>query len=389
MKLLTIIGTRPEAVKMAPVLRAVAIRAEVNSRICATGQHAHLLGPPLASCGLVPDVQLDVMKEGQSPAQVIARTVDALNVSLRAERPDRVLVQGDTATALAGALAAEGRGIPVSHIEAGLRSHCLNNPWPEEGFRRAIDAIADQLFAPTPLAEANLRDEGRGPTGLFVTGNSGIDALHQVIGALACDRELRRRSDAELPQLPGSGPVALMTTHRRENIGAPLARICSAARLLAKRGIQLVVPVHPNPGVRAQVEEALAGREGIHLVPPLSHAAMVRMMARADLILTDSGGVQEEAPSFGKPVLVLREVTERPEAVSAGIARIVGSCIDTILEAAEAALCPSAKLRIAAPNPYGDGRAAQRIVAGLIGEAFQPFCAAEPVPRLGPSLLAV
>jgi UDP-N-acetylglucosamine 2-epimerase len=233
-----------------------------------------------------------------------------------------VIVHGDTGSAIAGARAAAARGIPVSHVEAGLRTHRLDNPWPEEGYRREIDAMADQLFAPTPLAASHLVEEqaaGR----IFVTGNSGIDALHAVLARLEQDNPLRHLREAALPKLPPGKPVVLVTLHRRESIGSPLRRMCAGLRRLAEANMHLVVTLHPNPAVRRQLQEELGGRNGIQLVQPLAHPLMVRMMQRADLIITDSGGVQEEAPSLGTPVLVAREVTERPEGVALGLACMV------------------------------------------------------------------
>jgi UDP-N-acetylglucosamine 2-epimerase (non-hydrolysing) len=372
MKLLTIIGTRPEAVKMAPVLRALADRPHVTSLVCATGQHRQLFDEPFGLAGLFPDFRLDLMKAGQQPGELHGRAMLALDPLLAAVRPDRVIVHGDTSSAMSGALAAHERRIPVSHVEAGLRTHRLDNPWPEEGHRRTIDAVADQLFAPTPLAASNLAaEQARGE--IFVTGNSGIDALQTMLDVLGRDAALAQRCSLELPGLPAGKPVVLVTLHRRESIGAPLAGICAGLRALASLGAELVVTLHPNPAVRRQLEEALGGVPGIRLIQPLSHPAMVLMMQRADLIVTDSGGVQEEAPTLGKLVLVAREVTERPEGVDAGLARLVGSCPDRILAEARAALaCPG---RPPAPNPYGDGKAADRIAAALVGERFEPFLA--------------
>lgn len=381
MKLLTIIGTRPEAVKMAPVLRALAERPGVASQICATGQHLQLFDQPLAFFALRPDFSLGLMQPGQHPAQLQARALLALDRLLAAERPDRVIVHGDTSSAVAGALAAFHRGIPVAHVEAGLRTHRLDNPWPEEGNRRLIDALADQLFAPTPLAARNLSDE-RAAGEIHVTGNSGIDALNEILDALATDPTLVRRCDAELPDLARGGQSVLVTLHRRESIGPPLAAICRGLRALTAGGTAVVVTLHPNPAVRRQLGDELGGRPNIWLVPPLSHPAMVRMMQRADLILTDSGGVQEEAPSLGRPVLVARAVTERSEGIETGLARLVGCCPDRIVAEAQSAL--ATPVRAVAPNPYGDGAAAPRIVAGLLGEPFAAFGDATDMPEGAP-----
>lgn len=392
MKLLTIIGTRPEAIKMAPVLMALAARRGVASRICATGQHRDLFDEPLRFFGLAADLNLGLMRPGQLHGALMARAMREIDAVLATERPDRVIVHGDTSTALAGARAASARGIPVSHIEAGLRTYRSDQPWPEENNRHEIDHLADQLFAPTALAARNLAEERLAGT-VTVTGNSGIDALHFVLDRLAADELLRARCDAELPERAGEGPLILATVHRREAIGDRLDGICTALASIAFRGIaRIVLPVHPNPAFRSRFEDWLGPIPGIHLVKPLSLPAMVRMMQRADLILTDSGGVQEEAPSLGKPVLVLRDVTERPEAVSAGLAVLAGTTPERIIAETQAALERIAAMRApawpVAQNPYGDGRAAMRIVAGLLGERVVPFESGLAAPSGAPLRLA-
>jgi UDP-N-acetylglucosamine 2-epimerase (non-hydrolysing) len=384
MKLLTIIGTRPEAVKMAPVLAKLARRREITSLVCATGQHRQLFDDAAFCSGVTPDFGLRLMEPDQQPAELQARALPAIERLLAAERPDRVVVHGDTGSGVAGARAAHALGIPVSHVEAGLRTHRLDNPWPEEGYRREIDSLADQLFAPTPLAARHLMEEqveGR----IFVTGNSGVDALHAVLNAMEDDAVLRRNSDATIPPLPKAKPVVLVTLHRRESIGAPLRRMCGGLRRLAADGMHLVVTLHPNPSVTQQLEEELGGRDGIQLVQPFSHPTMVRMMQRASLIITDSGGVQEEAPSLGTPVLVAREVTERPEGVALGLAHMIGCCPELMMAQARAAL--ARPIGAAISNPYGDGAAAERIVAGLLGEPFAPFGAPETTGASAPILL--
>jgi UDP-N-acetylglucosamine 2-epimerase (non-hydrolysing) len=391
MKLLTIIGTRPEAVKMAPVLRELRGRPATTSLLCATGQHRALCDEPLAFFGLRADFHLHLMEQGQSLNQLMARALAELDDLLTAERPDRVIVHGDTTTALTAALAAFNRRIPVAHVEAGLRTYDPAQPWPEENNRRAIDLIADQLFAPTVRAARNLAEEKAGGT-VTVTGNSGVDALHRVMERLAGDPALRRSSDSQLPETSGGRPLILATFHRRENMGAGVRGICAALLEIAGRGIaDVALPVHPNPAVSEAVRTQLGGRPGIHLLPPLSQPAMVRMMQRCDLILTDSGGLQEEAPTLGRHVLVLREVTERPEAVNAGLAQLTGTCPARIVAGAEAALARIAAtpVRQVVPNPYGDGRAASRIVAGLLGEEAEPFdIAPAALPTPAPLRLA-
>ncbi len=380
MKVLTVFGTRPEAIKLAPVIKALEDDPAIESRTCASGQHREMLDRVLEAFAIVPDHDLDLMRPGQSLNGLAARAVAALDPVLEAERPDRVLVHGDTTTALAATLAAFHRRIPVGHVEAGLRTGDLGRPWPEEANRRCIDAVADQLYAPTPAAAANLRAENLGPRRIAVTGNTVIDAL-----AIA-----RRRSDAApLPAALGGvearvaagARLILVTGHRRESFGAGFEAICTALGRLAERpDVEIVYPVHPNPQVREPVLARLGGRPRLHLVEPLDYLPFVRLLARAHIALTDSGGVQEEAPSLGTPVLVMRSVTERPEAVAAGTARLVGTDPDRILAEAAALLDDTAEharvARIA--NPYGDGRAAARIVAAIKGLPVAEFSPAAP-----------
>lgn len=365
MKVLTIIGTRPEAVKMAPVLRALKAHGGVTSLIADTGQHADLLAPHLHFFGLEADVRLGLMRAGADPRDQVRRMVLALDDLIGDVRPDRVIVQGDTSSALAGALAASQRAVPIAHVEAGLRSHHAL-PWPEEAFRREIDARADLLLAPTPMAAANLEAEQLGGH-VHVTGNSGIDALHFALAALG---ETEGRSEGP--------PTILATIHRRESVGAGTEAVCAALLRLVRGGhARVVMPVHPNPAIGAAVRNALAGQSGIALVEPLGYPQMVAAMRRADLILTDSGGLQEEAPTLGKRVLVLRDVTERPEGLALGLATLVGLREEAIYAAAVDAL--AAPPLAGTANPYGDGQAAGRIVAALMGVPFSPFACAEPM----------
>jgi UDP-N-acetylglucosamine 2-epimerase (non-hydrolysing) len=369
MRVLTIIGTRPEAVKMAPVLCALAARSGVRSIIASTGQHPDLLCEPLRLFNLAADHDLQLMQAGEAPRALVARAAAALVPLIRSVRPDRVLVQGDTASALAGAKAAVVAGIPVGHVEAGLRTH-EHLPWPEEAFRTAIDRLSEQLFAPTSRAARNLADERVRGT-VHVTGNSGIDALRLVVERLASDGRLRAECDTMLPTLGGERPLILATLHRRESAGAGAAELAAALSTLADEGsAEIVMPLHPN-GAMAASSASLEQHPNIHLIPPLNLAAMIRLMQRADLILTDSGGIQEEAPTLGKPVLVLRNVTERPESIEHGLARLVGLCRHRIVAAAREVL---AHPRVWSPaSLYGDGHAAGRIVAGLLGEPFVPL----------------
>lgn len=358
MRLLSIFGTRPEAVKMAPILRALAAEPGIDSRVCVTGQHRELLDGVLTVFGIVPDMDLDLMERGQTLSGLLARSVERIDAVLAEEAPDRILVQGDTTTAYAAALAAHHRRIPVAHVEAGLRTYAAH-PWPEEANRRGIALLADLHFAPTPGAAANLAAEriaGR----VVVTGNSGIDALHLIVAQLP------------LESASGGRRQVLVTGHRRESFGAPFQAICAALRAIAQRGdVDILYPVHPNPNVLGPVTAALGGIAGIRLVPPLDLAPFVAAMRRADLILTDSGGVQEEAVTLGKPILVLRETTERPEGVAAGLARLVGTDPARIVAEANALLDNPPPLRPSAL--YGDGRAAARIVDALLGREVDGF----------------
>lgn len=369
MRLLTIIGTRPEAVKMAPVLRALSGWAGVVSLLATTGQHRDLVNGPLGFFGLAADFDLELMEACQGPLALVERAIPAIESLLAEVRPDRVIVQGDTASALAGAEAARRRGVPVAHVEAGLRTH-RDLPWPEEPFRRAIDAIAGTLFAPTVGAALNLAAENVSGT-VHITGNSGIDALRLTIERLAEDRTLRAECDAAI-LTRGDRPLLFATLHRRENVGEGAREVCAALSAIADAGIaDIVFPVHPNPEVSVPIHAALSGRGGIHLLAPLSYPATVRLMQRCDLILTDSGGLQEEAPSLGKPVLVLRDVTERPEGIELGLATLVGARREAIIQAVKEAL--ARPFRQDGANPYGDGRAAERIAAILLAAPFEPF----------------
>ncbi|HYN46318.1 MAG TPA: UDP-N-acetylglucosamine 2-epimerase (non-hydrolyzing) [Allosphingosinicella sp.] len=371
MKFLTVFGTRPEAVKLAPVLSTLKDEVAIESLVCVTGQHRALLDQMLDFFSIAPDYDLDLMVAGQALNPLTARLIERLDSILLETRPDRVIVQGDTSTALAAALAAFHRSIPVAHVEAGLRTYRADQPFPEEINRRAISLVADMHFAPTRAARANLLSERlRGE--VFVTGNSGVDALDMVLARLARDEALRERVDAALPEIPANRKQILVTAHRRESFGAGFAAICGAlARLAGRPDVEILFPLHPNPALRAAAEAALGETQRIRLLPPLDLPAFVALMQRADLILTDSGGVQEEAVTLGKPVLVLRDVTERPEGVQAGAALRVGTDPARILHAAEVLLdAPAASGR---SQIYGDGRAGRRIVDGLLGRPVDEF----------------
>jgi UDP-N-acetylglucosamine 2-epimerase len=363
-RVLSVFGTRPEAIKMAPVVRALQQASDrFESHVCVSAQHRTMLDQVLEVFDLKAEVDLDLMVPGQSPGGIAAGILDRLPPLLRRLRPDIVLVQGDTTTSFAAAFAAFLERIPTGHVEAGLRTGDRWQPFPEEMNRVLTTRIAAMHFAPTPAARDALLGE-RVPAGdIHLTGNTVIDALLQTVRT-----EYRFRTPA-LARLDPDRRVVLVTTHRRESFGAPLRSTCAAIRELAGRfpELQFVLPVHPNPEVKRTVEALLCDLPGMNLIPPVDYLEFVHLLSRADLVLTDSGGIQEEAPSLGKPVLVLREVTERPEGVAAGTALVVGTDRDRIVAAASELLSsPEAYARMAnAVNPYGDGRASERILVAL------------------------
>lgn len=373
LKVLTIFGTRPEAIKMAPVIHELQRRTNVGSYVCVTAQHREMLDQVLDLFDITPDYDLDIMRPSQTPTQVAARVLLELDPLLRDLQPDWVLVQGDTTTVMAAAIAARYLKIKVGHVEAGLRTGDMLNPFPEEMNRVVAGAISNLHFAPTKRARDNLLREGVSEEAIMVTGNTVIDALLAVANrpwAPEPTHPLYRWSHhngrSAYPKL------ILITAHRRENFGRPLRDICTALREIAQQGhdeLHLVYPVHLNPNVYEPVHQLLADIPNITLLSPLDYLHLVHLMKRSTLILTDSGGIQEEAPSLGVPVLVLRTVTERPEGVEAGTVRVVGTNPDTIVSETFRLLTdPEAyKTMAQAVNPYGDGHAAERIVARLSG----------------------
>jgi UDP-N-acetylglucosamine 2-epimerase (non-hydrolysing) len=368
---LVVFGTRPEAIKLFPVVDALRRQPGVRVRTCVTAQHRDLLDQVLAIAGLVPDVDLDLMQPGQTLDQLTARVLTRFGEVLDAERPDRVVVQGDTTTAFACALAAYYRKVSVAHVEAGLRSGDIYQPWPEEVNRRAIAPIADLHFAPTETAAQALRREAIDPARIHVTGNTVIDALQWTAARIAAEPALAAGLDPVLARLAGKRLV-LVTTHRRENFGGGMAAIARAIGRIADRPDTAVLfPVHPNPNVVSVMDAVLGERANVARVAPLDYPQFVRALGAATLVLSDSGGVQEEAPALGKPVLVMRETTERPEGVVAGTARLVGTDEDRIVSEISSLLdddrAYSAMAR--AHNPFGDGQASRRI-AGTIADDF-------------------
>lgn len=365
LRVLSIFGTRPEAIKMAPVVRELERRAgQVVSRVCVTAQHRELLDEVLDLFSIAPDYDLDVMRPGQSPTSVAAEVLRGLEPVLASERPDWVLVQGDTTTAAIGSIAAFYAGARVAHVEAGLRSGDPREPFPEELNRRIAAVAADLHLAPTGGAARNLLAEGVDPDTVFVTGNPVIDALHEA-------NRMPVPPIRELEEIPPGRRIVVVTTHRRESFGPPLERICRAVGRLVLRfpDVHVVLPAHPNPSVRITLESHLPKDGAISVVEPLGYRAMVELLHRSTLLLTDSGGLQEEAPALGKPVLVLRDVTERQEGVDAGACRLVGTDEELIVgEASRLLSSPRAYSEMSrAVNPYGDGSAAGRIVDALHG----------------------
>lgn len=362
-RVLSVFGTRPEAVKMAPVIHRLRGSGRFDVVVCVSAQHRAMLDQVLEVFGLAADHDLDLMTPGQTPGEVAARVLERLPPLIRGTRPDVLLVQGDTMTTFASAFAAYLEQVPVGHVEAGLRTGDRYQPFPEEMNRVLTTRLATLHFAPTAEARNRLLAEGVPPGDVHLTGNTVIDALLATLRP-----EYAFRTPA-LAALEPERRVVLVTTHRRESFGAPLRSTCAALRDLVARfpDIHLVVPVHPNPEVKATVEALLCDLPRTSLIEPVDYVEFVHLMQRAYLILTDSGGVQEEAPSLGKPVLVLREVTERPEGVVAGTAAVVGTDRARIVEAASTLLAsPEAYARMAnAVNPYGDGHASERIVAAL------------------------
>ena len=374
-KILVVIGTRPEAIKMAPLIHALLAEPKFQTVVCLTAQHRQMLDQVLAIFGIAADIDLNLMKQGQQLAELTASVLTGVDEVLKLHQPDCVLVHGDTTTAMAAGLAAFYRHIPVGHVEAGLRTYDMHHPWPEEMNRRVIDVLADFYYAPTGLSRANLLAENISADKIFVTGNTVIDALLMTVARIQNDARLHARLAGEFPYLEQNKRLILVTGHRRENHGDGLTKVCRALAELARRDdVQVVYPVHLNPNVREVVMSALADKDNIHLIEPLDYLHFVYLMSRAHVILTDSGGIQEEAPSLGKPVLVLREVTERPEAVEAGTVQLVGTDTQKIVAACTRLLDDENYYRQFSQraNPYGDGTASKQIVNSLLAQFASP-----------------
>jgi UDP-N-acetylglucosamine 2-epimerase (non-hydrolysing) len=368
MKVIFVLGTRPEAIKLAPVIKELSAQPGFCCKLCVTGQHRELLAPVLALFELQPNWDLDIMRPDQDLAYLTSAALSGIDSILASFKPDRVVVQGDTTSTFAGALAAFYHRIPVAHVEAGLRTDNLYAPWPEELNRRLVSRFANLHFAPTARARDNLVREGVGHEQIVVTGNTGIDALLWVSEMLDGDRELRSRGEALLSDFVEGKRLILMTGHRRESFDGGLARICNAMiRVASRPDVAVIFPTHPNPNVQRAVEP-LRRCQRIRLIEPVDYPELVFLLKQCHFVVTDSGGIQEEAPSFGKPVLVTREVTERPEAMEMGLAKLVGSD-DALLYDEMCALLdkPLAYARMSrVENPYGDGGASRRIAARLL-----------------------
>ena len=363
-RVMTIFGTRPEAIKMAPLVRELAGRDGMESLCCVTAQHRQMLDSVLDVFGLKPDYDLDIMTPRQTLSTITSKCLTGMDEAIEALKPDMILVHGDTSTTFAGALSAFYHQVPVGHVEAGLRTYDKYSPFPEEMNRKLVSAIADLYFCPTVNNKNNLLKEGI-TDGLFVTGNTVIDALKTTV------REDYVFSTDALNHLPyGEKKIILVTCHRRENYGEPMKHIMLALRQIAEQNedVELVYPVHLSPVVREAVDKYLRGAPRVHLIDPLPADEMHNLMARSYLVLTDSGGLQEEAPALGKPVLVMRRETERPEAVEAGTVKLCGVVQDDIVTMAERLIRdPAAYHKMAhAVNPYGDGHACQRIAQAIL-----------------------
>jgi UDP-N-acetylglucosamine 2-epimerase (non-hydrolysing) len=369
-RILTVFGTRPEAIKMAPLVHALATDERFDAKVCVTAQHREMLDQVLELFEITPDYDLDLMKAGQTLNEVTARILLELKPVLQEFKPDVVLVHGDTATTFAASLAAYYEQIDVGHVEAGLRTGNIYSPWPEEGNRKLTGALTKYHFAPTATSQQNLLDENYAQENIVVTGNTVIDALLMVKDKIDHDVELNATLAAAFSMLNDNKKLILVTGHRRESFGGGFERICEALAITAKRypNAQILYPMHLNPNVREPVNRILKGIDNIYLIEPQQYLPFIYLMTRAHIILTDSGGIQEEAPSLGKPVLVMRDTTERPEAVDAGTVKLVGTNVEVMTQAINELMDDECKYQIMSfsHNPYGDGRASAKIIDTLI-----------------------
>jgi len=369
MRVLSVFGTRPEAIKMAPVIEKLAVSSDIRSAVCVTAQHRQMLDQILDLFEIIPDYDLDIMKPNQDLAHITQAVLTGLGGVFDDFKPDRVLVHGDTTTAFSTTLAAFYRRIPVAHVEAGLRTGDLYSPFPEEMNRKLTDGICDLFFAPTQSSADNLLKEGIPQKRIHITGNTVVDALFETTEKIANLPILKANLDDRFDFLGADRKMILVTGHRRENFGDGFEQICQALAQLSKRqDIEIVYPVHLNPNVREPVNRILSDFDNIHLIEPQDYLPFVYLMDRSYMVITDSGGIQEEAPSLGKPVLVTRDVTERPEAVDAGTVVLVGTNAERILRESMSLLddTPRYETMSKAHNPYGDGKASGRIVDHLL-----------------------
>lgn len=366
-RVLSVFGTRPEAIKMAPVVKAITNASDLDGRVCVTAQHREMLDQVLTLFAIKPDYDLDLMRPKQGLEDITGSILQNMGPVFEDFRPQLVLVHGDTTTTLATSLAAYYHKIPVGHVEAGLRTGNIYSPWPEEINRKVAGTIATLHFAPTDKSKANLLAEAVPDCRIFVTGNTVVDALLEIAGQLTSNKKQAERMERRF-QFDPNKRLVLVTGHRRESFGDGFDRICQAlARLAERSDIEIIYPVHLNPSVKGPVHERLSGLANVHLVEPQDYLPFVFLMNRAHIILTDSGGIQEEAPSLGKPVLVMRETTERPEAIEAGTVRLVGTDVDLIFSEVTKLLDDKRAFDAMsfAHNPYGDGKAAGRIVEAI------------------------
>lgn len=365
LKVLTVFGTRPEAIKMAPVVHALERADGIEARVCVTAQHRQMLDQVLELFGIKPDFDLDLMKPNQDLTDITSNVLLGMRSVFKVWRPDWVLVHGDTTTTLATSLAAYYEKIAVGHVEAGLRTNNIYSPWPEEMNRRITTAVAQLHFAPTETAKANLLREGINPKKIIVTGNTVIDSLLEVVQRIRSDRDLIINISKRFNFINTTKKIILVTGHRRENFGDAFLNICEALSIISQReDVQIIYPVHLNPNVQEPVNRLLGNKPNIYLIQPQEYLPFVYLMDKSYILLTDSGGIQEEAPSLGKPVLVMRDTTERPEAVSAGTVKLVGSDNKKIVNEINRLLDDTTEYQrmCRAHNPYGDGKASKRIL---------------------------
>ena len=365
-KILIVFGTRPEAIKMAPLIKALEDDARFETSVCVTGQHREMLDQVLDLFAITPKYDLNIMKQGQTLSDLTNAILRGMILVLEESNPDILLVHGDTATTFAAALSAYYKQIPVGHVEAGLRTGNIYSPWPEEGNRKLTGALAKYHFAPTKTSRNNLVAENISDENIFITGNTVIDALLWVRNKIEKDKELNQELEDQFPMLDVDRPLILVTGHRRESFGSGFERICQSLEKVAldNPDVQIIYPLHPNPNVRDPVNKLLEHVENIYLITPLDYLPFVYLMMRSTIIITDSGGIQEEAPSLGKPVLVMRDTTERPEAVEAGTVKLVGTNVDLICSEVNRLLTDQNEYKkmCHAHNPYGDGKACLRIL---------------------------